>query len=125
MIAGHQGDLSVVPFLESEAGEYPGRLADAIAQATTRGTGAVVFCDLMGWTPFNQAMLIAQSHPGVRVVVGTNLPMLIECCAERTASSTSQQVADCAVSTGQEGVASFSPADLPTATEAAEDEEGI
>lgn len=58
----------------------------------------------MGGTPFNQAMMNTQVAPGVEVVAGTNLPMLLEVLTTRTPESTTQELVDCAVEAGKEGV---------------------
>ena len=47
MIAGPQEEFDVVPFHEDEAGEFPQKLADAIAASAERNNGVIVFCDLM------------------------------------------------------------------------------
>ena len=36
--------------------------------------GVLVFTDLLGGTPFNQSMMIAQDVDNVEVLTGTNLP---------------------------------------------------
>ena len=92
MIAGPQEEFDVVPFHE------------AIAASAERNDGVIVFCDLMGGTPFNQAMMNTQVAPGVEVVAGTNLPMLLEVLTTRTPESTTQELVDCAVEAGKEGV---------------------
>jgi PTS system N-acetylgalactosamine-specific IIA component len=94
MIAGPQEEFDVVPFHEDEAGEFPQKLADAIAASAERNDGVIVFCDLMGGTPFNQAMMKMQTAPGVEVVAGTNLPMLLEVLTTRTPESTTQELVD-------------------------------
>lgn len=105
MIAGPQSDFDTVAFYEDAAGEYPQLLAAAITEALERCGSAVVFCDLMGGTPFNQAMLISQTRPGVEVVVGTNLPMLLEVLMSRDDMSTAAGLADEAVSMGSASIA--------------------
>ena len=97
MIAGSQEEFDVVPFHEDEAGEFPQKLAE-------RNDGVIVFCDLMGGTPFNQAMMNTQLVPGVEVIAGTNLPMLLEVLTTRTPESTTQELIDCAVEAGKQGV---------------------
>lgn len=105
MIAGPQPDFDTVAFHEDAAGEYPRLLAAAITGALERCGSAVVFCDLMGGTPFNQAMLVSQARPGVEVVVGTNLPMLLEALMGRGDMSTAAGLADEAVSAGMTSIA--------------------
>ena len=57
--------------------------------------GVLVFCDLLGGTPFNQSMLISQDVDNVEVVAGTNLPMLIELVMTRSfANATLEEMAE-------------------------------
>ncbi len=104
MIAGPQADFDVVAFHESAAGDYPAILADAVNGSVERCGSAIVFCDLTGGTPFNQAMLLSQAQPGVEVVAGTNLPLLLEALMCRDATSTADALADEAVAVGSASV---------------------
>ena len=104
MIAGPQEEFDVVTFHEDEAGEYPQKLAGVIAASAERNDGVIVFTDLMGGTPFNQAMMNTKVAPGVEVIAGTNLPMLLEALTTRTPQSTTQELVDCAVEAGKQGV---------------------
>lgn len=105
MIAGPQDNLTVVTFRESEAGDYVDRIAAAITDSVAKYGNTVVYCDLMGGTPFNQAMLISQEVPGVEVVTGTNLPMLLECLTSISNETTAPELAALALEAGQEGIA--------------------
>lgn len=105
MVAGPQDNLTVVTFRESEAGDYTARIASAIKDSVTNYGNTVVFCDLMGGTPFNQAMLVSQEVPGVDVVTGTNLPMLLECLTSISNETTAPKLAALALEVGQEGIA--------------------
>ena len=58
----------------------------------------------MGGTPFNGLLMNTQMVPGVEVVAGTNLPMLLEVLTTRTPESTTQELVDCAVEAGKQGV---------------------
>lgn len=108
MVAGDQPEFEVVPFDEAAAATYGDDLHAAIAQMAERTSGVVVFVDLLGGTPFNQAMLAAQDVKGVRVVTGTNLPMLIETLFMRNANDamTADEVADLAIEVGTAGIVS-------------------
>ena len=64
----------------------------------------LVFCDLMGGTPFNQSMMITAEQDNVSVVAGTNLPMLIDIVMARSESSTIDELVAEAVEVGKEGV---------------------
>lgn len=104
MVGGPQSDFAAVTFLESEAAEFPAKLAEAIEEMTARCGEVVVFCDLLGGTPFNQAMMTAAQTPGVEVVTGTNLPMLLECMSERGESTTAEELVATAVEIGRMGI---------------------
>lgn len=104
MIAGSHDEFEAVTFREEEAEEYPARIAAAIAGMVERDGSCVVFCDLVGGTPFNQSMMVAARLPGVEVVAGANLPMLLECLMERGEESTAADIADMAVATGRDGI---------------------
>ena len=104
MVGGPQANFEKVTFLEDEAAEYPAKLHDAIARMAEKCGEVVVFCDLLGGTPFNQAMIGAAKTPGVEVVTGTNLPMLLECLMTRDDSTTAKELADNAVEVGRTGI---------------------
>ena len=78
MIAGDQDYFIPVPFIEAGAASYPETLASTISDLLDQTDGVLIFCDLLGGTPFNQAMMLSQNYNNVEVVTGTNLPMLLE-----------------------------------------------
>ncbi len=104
MVAGPQDNFETVTFLDEEAAEYPDKIAGAISSMAEKCSGVVVFCDLMGGTPFNQAMMVSAAVPGVRVVTGANLPMLLECLTSRDESTTAEALVSCAIEIGRMGI---------------------
>lgn len=106
MVAGDQPEFEIVPFEGSQAATYGDTLRDAISAMRTECDGVLVFVDLLGGTPFNQAMINTQSISDVNVVTGTNLPMLIETLFTRNsdASATLDTLTECALAAGQNGV---------------------
>ena len=104
MVGGPQTDFECVTFLEDEATEFPAKIADAISGMAERCGEVVVFCDLMGGTPFNQAMMVAATTPGVQVVAGVNLPMLLECLPFRMQDTTADEVVATALEIGRMGI---------------------
>lgn len=105
MVAGDQPAFQAVPFDGAQAATYGSDLRAAITAMREECEGVIVFCDLLGGTPFNQAMLISQDVDNVEIVAGTNLPMLIELIMTRSfASSTLEEMAEQAVTVGQAGV---------------------
>ena len=61
----------------------------------------LVFTDLLGGTPFNQSMMIAQDVDNVEVLTGTNLPMVIELLFLR-GNATLAELGEQAVTVGQD-----------------------
>lgn len=106
LVAGKQEAFKVVPFDVERAAEYPELLHTEIEQLREQTDAVLVFVDLLGGTPFNQAMINTQSISDVNVVTGTNLPMLIETLFTRNsdASATLDSLTECAIAAGQNGV---------------------
>ena len=125
MIAGPQLAFERVVFDEGEEAIFPDKLAHAVTDMLASFGEAVIFCDLIGGTPFNQAMLIAATNPGVRVVTGANLPMLLECMSLRSDGATAAELVDCAIEIGRSGIAApvLDGATSPDSSD--DDEEGI
>ena len=121
MVAGDQPEFQVGPFDEAAAATYGDDLHAAIESMASRTSGVVVFVDLLGGTPFNQAMLASQDIEGVRVVTGTNLPMLIETLFMRNANEamTVDEIVALALEVGPSGIVSKQ---LEPAAAKAEDE---
>lgn len=107
LLGGAPEDFAVVPFDVNEAGEYPELIQGKIAEMSETYDGVLVFVDLIGGTPFNQAMIASQLHPNVSVVGGTNVPMLIETIFSRNMNkdATADELAEMAVQSGINGVA--------------------
>ena len=103
MIAGPQQDFEIVPFEEDAAGAYGDNLREAVKEMRAKTDGVLVFCDLMGGTPFNQSMMITAEQDNISVVAGTNLPMLIDIVMSRTPDSTIDDLVSEAVEVGKEG----------------------
>ena len=104
MIAGPQPAFEIVPFEEEAAGQYGDKLREAVKAMRAETDGVLVFCDLMGGTPFNQSMMITAEQDNISVVAGTNLPMLIDIVMARTEDSTIEDLVAEAVEVGKEGV---------------------
>ena len=91
MIAGKQAAYRVVSFLESDPMEaLENNLRNAMAELQEETEGIVVFADLLGGSPFKAAMLASVDFENVEVVVGTNLPMLIEIAMLREFAASAQ-----------------------------------
>ena len=122
MIAGDQDYFIPVPFIEAGAASYPETLASTISDLLDQTDGVLIFCDLLGGTPFNQAMMLSQNYNNVEVVTGTNLPMLLETLSLRLASTTLTDLLQTALESGIAGV-SHKTLKLPAVVEPALDDD--
>lgn len=122
MIAGDQDYFIPVPFIEAGAASYPETLASTISDLLDQTDGVLIFCDLLGGTPFNQAMMLSQNYNNVEVVTGTNLPMLLETLSLRLASTTLTDLLQTALESGVTGV-SHKTLELPAVVEPALDDD--
>ena len=112
MIAGKQTAYKVVPFLESDSIEtLENNLRDAMKELQEKTEGIVVFADLLGGSPFKSAMVASMDFENIEVVVGTNLPMLIEIAMLREFASSAQDVVTQSLTAGREAIQRVS---LPT-----------
>ena len=88
--------------------------------------GVIVFVDLLGGTPFNQSMMIANDVDKLEVITGTNLPMIIELLFARNGATDVTALAEQAVTVGQAAVTRQSLASVMSGDDADElDEDGI
>ena len=122
MIAGDQDYFIPVPFIEAGVALYPETLASTISDLLDQTDGVLIFCDLLGGTPFNQAMMLSQNYNNVEVVTGTNLPMLLETLSLRLASTTLTDLLQTALESGIAGV-SHKTLELPAVVEPALDDD--
>ena len=110
MVAGDQPAFTVVPFEGDQAASYGEDLRAAITAMREECDGVLVFTDLLGGTPFNQSMMIAQDVDNVEVLTGTNLPMVIELLFLR-------ELGEQAVTVGQTGVTAQTVASVASSEE--------
>lgn len=75
--------------------------ARELAEKLDRGAGVIVLTDLVGSTPANVASRLA-ARPGVRVVTGVNLPMLVKVL--NYARLPPDELARKAITGGREGI---------------------
>ncbi len=77
-ILGSSEGIQAIALLPSESLEdFKKKLEEALKKVDSGNQGALVLVDMIGGTPFNVAMLVAQTH-SLQVVTGVNLPMLIK-----------------------------------------------
>lgn len=106
MVAGDTPNFETVTFDNDEAATFPERLSTVIESMRAQCDGVVVFCDLLGGTPFNQSMMCASQIDNVAMVCGANLPMLIEALFARMSNeaATVDELVSAAVNAGKDAV---------------------
>ena len=86
LIAGEQEAFQTVDFSEEMGSELLQEKLAAAVKAVDQHQGVVIFTDIPGGTPFNQAVMFSIKKEDVKVVSGTNLPALLEGCFNRETS---------------------------------------
>lgn len=114
MIAGPQEAFKVVGLQEEESmGSLQSHLHEAVGEVCGPD-GCVIFADLMGGSPSKEAMDLAAGEENIEVVVGVNLPILIEAAFARQFLDSPQQLAQQAIQSGQAAIAYMKEALRPS-----------
>lgn len=114
--------ISVVPVGLDDRGidDFRGRLSKAVEGMLSSGP-TLIMSDLIGGTPYNESFALMLLHPDqIRVVSGTNFPMLIEVAVAAAESNDLDEVTRIALEAGRSGVSS---AELPA--DSSNDEEDL
>lgn len=78
MLIGEQERLEVVALQEGEGPDQIEERFAALFDAAAEGDQWLVFCDILGGTPFNVVSKFSFKNDDVAVIYGMNLPMVIE-----------------------------------------------
>ena len=123
MVGGHQDYFEKVDFPDGYSEE---QLIEELQKAIDRLAECqqiVIFCDLMGGSPFRQSATLSVANPRLRVVYGVNLGMMLEFVLSRQFVEDLDETLDTLVERGREAIGRFAyqeyEADEP------EDGEGI
>lgn len=122
LLAGPQSNLDYVDFAE---GMSEKDIHDALTKAIEGSDSTVFFTDLLGGTPFKQAVTISvESSTNIAVVAGCNVASLLEVTPLLGSySGTAEQLADQIVTTSKSATTHFQLKQAPS--EPADDEDGI
>lgn len=103
-------EVTAVDFTEDITPEVlDEKLANAIASFDAL-KNIVVFTDIPGGTPYNRAVTVSLTNPKVRVVAGTNTPMLLDAAIKNIADEefdSTDELADAVMAMGKEGITKF------------------
>ena len=122
LIAGPQDNYVAVDF-DGEGTEKLENDLKAAIEKLSGCEGIIVFSDLAGGSPFITAAIVSAGNPNVKVISGTNLPMLCEIAMARTMIEDLDMLVSSALNVGKEGVQLFEMPEI--ADEEPEDGDGI
>ena len=107
LIAGEQDDYQYVDFLPTYSTEdLTGEISKALDMLKDC-EGVIIFTDLMGGTPFNVSAQLGHGKENIRIVAGTNLPMLVEIVMSRKFMNDLDGLVDSVLETGKEQVIQY------------------
>ncbi len=122
LIAGPQENYVAVDFDGEGTDKLEADLKAAV-EKLSNCNGIIVFSDLAGGSPFKTAVLVTSACTNVKVLAGTNLPMLCEIAMARTMIDDLDTLVSSALNTGKDGVVQFEMP--PVDDEPSLDDEGI
>ena len=107
LIAGEQEAYRYVDFLPTDSTEDLTRELTKALEELKDCEGVIIFTDLMGGTPFNVSAQIGHGKENIRIVAGTNLPMLVEIVMSRKFMDDLDGLVDSVLETGKEQVTQY------------------
>ena len=107
LIAGEQEAYQAVDFLPTYSTEDLTREITKALDELKECEGVIIFTDLMGGTPFNVSAQIGHGKANIRIVAGTNLPMLVEIVMSRKFMDNLDELVDSVLETGKEQVTKY------------------
>ncbi len=111
LLGGEPNDFIAVDFPDGEGtDDLTAHLAQALEELSACD-GVLVCCDLLGGSPFKAAVTLAQGRADVRVIAGTNLPLLLETHLTRAGYTSVEALADAALSSGHASLVKFEMAE--------------
>ena len=103
LIAGNQENLKIVNFDGNGTDKLTADLKQAMEEMK-ECNGILVFSDLPGGSPFKIAVESSVDYPNVRVIAGTNLPMVCEIAMARSFIDDVDQLLDMAINAGKDAI---------------------
>ena len=107
LIAGEQEEYKAVDFLPTYSTEDLTREITKALEDLKDCEGVIIFTDLMGGTPFNVSAQLGHGKENIRIVAGTNLPMLVEIVMSRKFMDNLDELVESVLETGKEQVTKY------------------
>lgn len=107
LLGGEPSDFVAVDFPDGDTTEDLVAKLTAALDELAGCEGVLVCCDLLGGSPFKAAVVLAQGRDDVRVIAGTNLPLLVETHLTRAGFDSVDALADAAIASGHASLVKF------------------
>lgn len=107
LIGGEQANYVAVDFLAEYSTDDLDRELRNAMDSLSECDGIIVMSDLPGGSPFKTAVVCGQDYKDVRVIAGTNLPMICEIAMARTFIEDIDSLVDMALNTGKDQIVKF------------------
>lgn len=107
LIAGKQENYEFVDFDGDGTEKLENDLKVAFDKLSATCEGIIVFSDLAGGSPFKTSVILSQNYKNVRVISGSNLPMLCEIAVSRGFIDDINMLVETALRVGKDGVQEF------------------
>ena len=107
LIAGEQEAYRYVDFLPTYGMEELSAELTKAMDEVKDCESILIFTDLMGGTPFNVSAQLAHGKENIRIIAGTNLPMLVEIVMARKFEEDVDALVETALETGKEQVTKY------------------
>lgn len=87
LIVGPQEGVVAIRLDEQDPIDQLETRIETAVQTRLAGQEVLILVDLFGASPFNVSSRVANRNPGVEVITGANLPMLVETVLQRESAS--------------------------------------
>jgi mannose/fructose/sorbose-specific phosphotransferase system IIA component len=87
MFAGEQENLDYLSFKEDMGQEELTELLEGKMKGIPVGEQLLIFCDILGGTPFNISSRLAYKNENIAIFYGVNLPILVTAILSREGQS--------------------------------------
>lgn len=104
LICGELQDYAYVDFEANDSVEELERKLNVAFEQLQHCEGILVFADLLGGSPFKSAVVISSDKEHVKVMAGSNLPVLIETNMNRIFQNDVEAMASSALQTAKDQV---------------------
>lgn len=107
LIIGEVDNFKIVDFIVDEGQD---QLEEKLKKALIEFSdleGVVILSDLMGGTPFKTSVMTSMEKENVKVIAGTNLPMLIDACLSKEYVTDINAFCDNLLNVGKDSILEF------------------